>query len=452
MTPLAPDGKTATSHCEITAVEVSRADAQLVQAEVETPSAGLRSETWALPISGWAVGRSSPAVHAKVASGEVPAWELPVHDRRPDIEAQHPDSEWARYAGFSGAVSALRLRPEFELAVSVQLEDGARSRVASIRGRRARLRSSYEPELQPLMVTTLGRTGSTWLVHLLGTHPRVVAYRPFSFEPRAATYWIDVLTSLSEPASYTQQVDAEIDYPRPWWLGSGIRMTSERLPDEALSRWLGSESVDQLAAFAHERIDAFYLQVAITAERERPSFFAEKCLPDNNVPQLLWELYEDAREVFLVRDFRDMVCSIRSFNDKRGSPAFGAAGADTEASYVRETLGPSVARLLDEWRARRDRAHLVRYEELVAHPSRTVAGVLAYLGLDSSTEVVDAMLARAGEEMPAMGDHRTAASVQASVGRWREELPDELRALCEEVFGSALDEFGYPVSGNASRP
>ena len=72
-------------------------------------------------------------------------------------------------------------------------------RIATIAGHREPLRSSYEPELRPLIVTTLGRTGSTWLIHLLGTHPGVTAYRPFSFEPRAATYWTDILASLSEP-------------------------------------------------------------------------------------------------------------------------------------------------------------------------------------------------------------------------------------------------------------
>ena len=36
------------------------------------------------------------------------------------------------------------------------------------------------------------------------------------------------------------------------------------------------------------------------------------------------ELYPDAREVFLVRDFRDMVASIFAFNRKRGVRGFGA--------------------------------------------------------------------------------------------------------------------------------
>ena len=79
----------------------------------------------------------------------------------------------------------------------------------------------------------------------------------------------------------------------------------------------GSDHVADLATFAQQRIDAVYRQVAALGDG-RAEFFAEKCLPEGNVPQLLRELYPDAREVFLVRDFRDMLCSIRAFNEKRG--------------------------------------------------------------------------------------------------------------------------------------
>ena len=438
----ASGGETDTSLCEVANVKFAQTDADVVAADVETPRDGQRTATWALPITGWAVGDSSPAERVAVTHRGEPMWWLPVHDRRPDVAARHPDSSWARYAGFSGAVGCLRLPLDFELGLTAYLRDGARAEIASISGSRAPLRSGYEPQLQPFMVTTLGRTGSTWLVHLLAAHPSIVAYRPFSFEPRAATYWVDVLTSLSEPASYTQQLDGEVEYPAPWWLGSGTRMTSESMPDEPLSRWLGSDNLEQIAAFVQQRLDAVYLNVAALSG-ERPTFFAEKCLPENNVPQLLRELYPDAAEVFLVRDFRDMVCSIRSFNEKRGREGFGAGGSGGDEAYVREVLAPSVARLLEEWRARRDRAHLVRYEDLIGDPRTALADVLAFAGLDDTPALVDSILGEAGQEIPGMADHRTAASSRASVGRWREELPREVAQLCEQAFGPALEEFGY---------
>ncbi len=411
-------------------------------ADLETPRTGALGDTWTLPISGWVVGSRAPAVRVTVAQAGEASWDLPVHDRRPDVAHLHPEIPWARHAGFSGAVGALRLPLRFELEVSADVPDVGRVPIGSATGRRAPLESAYEPELRPLMVTTLGRTGSTWLVHLLAQHPDVVAYRPFSFEPRAATYWIDILTSLAEPSSYTQQVDGEVRYPDPWWLGTQTRMTSERLPDEELSRWLGSDNVSDLAGVAQQRIDALYTRVASLSER-RPEFFAEKCLPQGNVPGLLWELYPDAREIFLVRDFRDMLCSIRSFNAKRAASDFGLDGAQSDQVYVEQVLSPSVKSLVREWRRRADRAHLVRYEDLVRDPRSALSGMLEYLGRDAAPQLVESMVAAAAREIPEMEAHRTSGSALDSIGRWRRELPEELVRLCEESYGEELEELGY---------
>ena len=439
----------ATNLCEIDKVRAAPGEGTAVlSAAVEAPHDGDGLPTWTLPVSGWVVGHESRGRHVRVTQRDA-VWDMPLHDRRPDVGDRHRDVEWARYAGFSGAVNTLRLPPRFELELTAELEDGTRTPLGTIAGRRAPLRSSYDPELRPLIVTTLGRTGSTWLIHLLSGHPAVTAYRPFSFEPRAVTYWIDVLTSLSEPASYTQQVEGEVHYPRPWWLGSGTRMTSEVLPDEELARWLGSEHVADLAAFAQQRLDAVYLRIGALAG-DRPEFFTEKCLPESNVPQLVGELYPDGREIFLVRDFRDMLCSIRAFNEKRGSAAFGLDETSTDEAYVLDVLAPSVKNLLHDWRDRADTAHLVRYEDLVMNPADTLRGILEQAGLEASGERVDDMLARAAVPIPGMDMHRTAGQGAAeSVGRWQRDLEPQLQAVCDEAFSEALAEFGYGQAAHA---
>ena len=448
MTRSAAGEQTATHLCEVDQVQLAQPRPGVVAASLETPAAGARRETWALAVTGWAVGDAAPARAVHVTSSGA-AWALPVHDRRPDVGALHPQRDWAGDAGFSGAVNSLRLEPRFELEVTAELGDGARAPIAHVEGRRAPLRSGYEPELRPLVVTTLGRTGSTWLIHLLAGHPGIVAYRPFSYEPRAATYWVDALTGLSEPASYMQQVEGEVRYPGPWWLGADTGMAAETLPDEDLARWLGSENVGELAAFAQQRIDSLYRRIGAAAGK-RPVFFAEKCLPEGNVPQLLRELYPDSRELVLVRDLRDMLCSILSFNRKRDRPAFGLeSGGDVE-SYVRQVLAPSVAKLLRAWRARDGESLLVRYEDLVTSPRETLREVLAHAGLESDQATVDALLARGSAPAPGMEQHRTAAAPDASIGRWRTDLDPALVRLCEEAFGAALAELGYEPAGGAA--
>jgi hypothetical protein len=406
--------------------------------------AGENGDTRVLAVSGWVVGDSAPVSVVEISAAGTLLWTLPVHDRRPDVADIHPGVEWAVDAGFSGAVGLLRLPSSWTIELVARAE-GRATRIATIAGRRAPLEPA-EHTLDPLIVTTLGRTGSSWLIHLLAQHPDVVAYRPFSFEPRAATYWMEALMALAEPAAYTQQIDGDITDAAdagPWWLGTGTSMTSELLPEGELADWLGSHAIDELAAFAHGRIDALYTRVAAATMDSTPTCFAEKCLPGRNVQPLLAELYPGFREIFLVRDPRDIVCSIQAFNAKRGRAAFGADNTGVDAEYVRERLAPSVMNMSREWRARSESAHLVRYEDLVQAPGRVLSGLLGHVGLEASAGTVAAMVQHAQTEAPGMSDHRTVGSASASVGRWRTELREDLRDACEDVFGEVLEEFGY---------
>jgi hypothetical protein len=180
--------------------EVDRVDAA-VQARtlLETPVAGENGDTRVLAVSGWVVGDSAPVSVVEISAAGTLLWTLPVHDRRPDVADIHPGVEWAVDAGFSGAVGLLRLPSSWTIELVARAE-GRATRIATIAGRRAPLEPA-EHTLDPLIVTTLGRTGSSWLIHLLAQHPDVVAYRPFSFEPRAATYWMEALMALAEPAA-----------------------------------------------------------------------------------------------------------------------------------------------------------------------------------------------------------------------------------------------------------
>jgi aryl sulfotransferase len=116
-------------------------------------------------------------------------------------------------------------------------------------------------------------------------------------------------------------------------------------------------------------------------------------------------------------------------------------------------MAETVAGLLRAWSRRRERAHLLRYEDLVADPAAALSGVLAYLELDQSPATVEAALAAGSEEVlrlpgashePAeVAAHRTAADGDSSVGRWRRESDQAFTAATQDAFGEALAAFGY---------
>lgn len=422
----------------------------LAACSFDRPVAGERNESaYAIEIEGWVVGKESPISAVEVVHGDLVVWRAPVELERADVADAHPGVPHARHSGFHLPVGALDFPLEFEFRVRAEIDSGEPVELARVRGRRAPLHSGFEPRLQPLMVTTPGRTGSRALLRLLAGHPETLVYRPTMYEPRTATYWMDVLRSLAEPVSYLRQVTpGQIDFTeRGWWLGR--QTPSPRgIPDADIQGWLGAGATADLAAVCQGRIEAFYDRVAANLLRPAASYFVEKFAVRSTVPDLIWELYPSARELILVRDFRDLVASILAMNVKLGAQGFGRKRVASDAEFIERQMADLASAFVRTWRERSDRAHLVRYEDLVTSRDRTLEGILEYLELDASPAVVAAMNESLDERVPEMEGHGTSAGPEASVGRWRQDLSPELQELCKTAFGPALEAFGYSVEGD----
>jgi hypothetical protein len=434
---------------EVTRVHPQRVKAreQLLDCNIHLPHEGAQESGYALEIEGWAVGRGEHVEAIEFLSDDTCVWKTGVGVEHPDVAAMHPDEPAAGPSGFYVPLNALRLPLTFELSVIAALPEGRRALLGWIRGTRAPLRSRFEARIAPLLVTSLGRSGSTLLTALLGAHPSVCAYRPFEFEPRVSSYWIDVLLSLSDPVSYLSQLDPAGNVESDgWWRGrdGGPVGKMERRTGEARTlEWLAGEAIDSLATMCQQRIEAVYEQVAATADRQ-PALFVEKYVP-GHVPALVRELYPEAREIFLVRDFRDMVSSILAYTAARAPGGLGRSLAGSDEDYVLEQVRNSVLRLVRNWERRAEQAHLVRYEELVSSPQATLEGVLSYLGLDAGGRTIDAMLRSVADRSPLAASHRTAESPDDSIGRWRHELDPGLVTACEQALGFAYEKFGYAL-------
>jgi hypothetical protein len=164
------------------------------------------------------------------------------------------------------------------------------------------------------------------------------------------------------------------------------------------------------------------------------------------VPDVLGEVYGGAKEVILVRDFRDVLSSILAFNRKRGYEAFGRETVDNDEEYVTTRMLPEATALLERYRERAGDAHLVRYEDLILEPTRTLRELLRYLRVESDDTTVSNTLDLALAGTAHMNQHRTTDDQAASIGRWRSDLPLALRDVSEEALGPILVEFGYDLS------
>jgi hypothetical protein len=420
---------------------------QMIGMHFDAPRPGDASDTYSFELEGWALDPRNPVERIEVALGSRGTiLEVPVDRERPDVAERFPEIPHAVTCGFRAQIGVLHNRPHFEIGIRARLSDGVCISVGGMRGRRAELPTESDAVIQPLLLNTLGRSGSTWLAGLLGGHPEIIAYEPLGFETRVATYWISVFQELAQPSSYFRQVVAtDLENDRRWWLADGpVRRPT--IGDPKLEKWLGATAVESLAAMCRKRIEHFFVNVAATRGKNHARYWLEKFLLEPVILDLLDEMYSEAREVILVRDLRDIVSSILAFNAKRGYAAFGRERVSSDAEFVRSTVRPQALALLKRWENRVGRAHLVRYEDLVADPVKSLEALCNYIGVDSSASTIRSMVDGTGQER-GMDHHRTAIDAKASIGRWRDDLPPDLAELSNDVLGPMLRGFGYDVSG-----
>lgn len=282
--------------------------------------------------------------------------------------------------------------------------------------------------LTPIMVRTFGRTGSTMLMQILGSQPRVCFERAYSFEHRYLSYAYNLARVASaQPANgddWNNEVLNRGDSSRigPLPYKSVEAMDRPRLFDTLFrSVWQGLSTEMRASA----RIGA-----------DVPAFYAEK------TPYAVAEAATTAlggRNLFLLRDPRDEMVSTRSFNAKRGYCAFDWRPDDSDASYARR-LCESRRGFLQHLRTLQtdEQTIAVRYEDLALETEATVRRLGDWLGAP-----LDPRAARADKRI--LKRHSTSRDAAASVERWRSELSGEVQAIFATEIGTELAGVGYAV-------
>lgn len=416
-----------------------RDDAPLAGFALDAPVSGATSTRYTLKLSGWAVGEQSRVVSLLVTHESELLCALPVTLERPDVDLHFGAKSWASRSGFWSLVGLIGLPLSFEVDLEVVLEDGSRHPVATIRGERQRIRSSYVPTLNPLLVTSLGRTGTTLLMRLLLDQPEIVARDEYPYETRQARYWAHAFKVLADPGHRevtshpnTFYSDINVVGHNPYHFGG--------FGDE-MGDWFGRESIEHLAGFIQASIDGFYLSLAQKQGRETPRYFAEKQLPDH-IPRVLRELYDGVREIFLVRDPRDMFASIIAFNKKRGSLCFGAENAVDEHDLLAR-LRQDVMKFMRSWQSRRRDSILIKYEDLVLRPRETLGQVFDYLRVASVEERTKAAISSLSHASRDLKHHGTSSDAAASIGRWKSDFDGAFLTQIDDAFDDGLVSFGY---------
>lgn len=330
-------------------------------------------------------------------------------------------------------VPAVMLEADFELAVRVD-GDRRRSPIAVVRGRNARF-TPRSGGFGGLLMHQLGRAGSTMMMQLLAGHPAVAVFDHYPLETRPGLAWMHSLAVLAgtqtiapgdEP--FFDEVDTTTanPYVSDYFLGADAVATEHR------------GGFDRLRSVVAELVEDTYRQRTPDAV-----FFAEKFRIESafaaRTQQTTLATWPESRQIILVRDPRDLLCSRLSFNQQRAEASFdldldddAVTGAPTIVHHLR-----LAARQLEAF----PDAVLVRYEDLVERPVATATRVFASLGLDHGFATVRDAVSSA---VAARSDrHVTSVSAAASIGRWRDELPADAASHLVRELADELDAFGY---------
>jgi len=424
---------------EVTNVfQVPAAESGLLGGAIDRPRIGSSSDGHAFEIEGWALGAEKRVDAIEIINQDQVIQSFRLLVPRKDISALFPQSPWGLGSGFVGLVSTLALEPEFRLLLAARFVDNSAAPLAVINGRCAPIRTEYVPRFQPLVVTSGGRSGTTAMMNLLAHIRGVACERRYPLELRIAKYWLHLLTVIGSAADDRFSVNRAGFAHSPFAAG---RNPFHDPAETSLRPWLESEHVLNAARFVQQQIDQAYTVLATDPpEPTGPRYFAEKTIPDRFV-WLLHRLYDEPREIFLVRDPRDVYCSVKAFDAKRGYKGFGGSEDEGEVQVLHRML-EGTKEFHATWEARRSTALLIKYEDLISNELGVVGTVCDYLSLGGGPNEPAEIVRRAEANQDYLSEHRTTATLNESIGRWRIDLPAELRDECAS-FDDVLALFGY---------
>ncbi|MCH8209711.1 MAG: sulfotransferase [Nitrospinae bacterium] len=351
-----------------------------------------------------------------------------------------------KYISFFASIDLCHLPDNYEFKIYVSWPN-QRAHLFTISGCKT---GSSTSQMDLVSVTSLGRSGSSALLGFLACHPEFAVYKPFRAEARYIRYWAACFYSLSSSSSWQVPVqhiplDSEGSH---WIFGNEDDSSIVETMEPHMHAWFKSRYTADLYRFFFDQINEHYKLVGrINNPQGNPRFICEKFSPIDWVKPRksmkgFMKLFPNMKEIVLVRDFRDMFCSIKAYNQKRGIKAFGVDPYDSNATYIKERLAGRADLLLTHWENVKNRAFLFKYENFVSDPGKVMKDIFEYLG--ASAIDIPSLLEKASRLKPeSQKYHQTSIDVKKSVGRFRQELSPEIIDLCNKTMERPLSEFGY---------
>lgn len=290
-------------------------------------------------------------------------------------------------------------------------------------------------EDRPIFIRGLSRSGGTLLVTLFDTHPQVaMSYELYPnlleagltrdefsvLGKKLMRAWAQRLSLLAAPTK-----DLRIFISRAE--RGGVR--HKRLGELFIEHCDNGRGIDTV----EDRLQLIALCCREKMRLQNKQYWGLKC---NNAYEKYLAVWPQARFVNIIRDGRDVLASQMETGLLKHSPV---------------ELARSWANTHRRFRALRDRLpgqiFEIKYEELVKSPEQVLKRLTAGLGLDFAPDML-----RHNECDLTVYDSSHLSMVElkkpineAKIGRWKQDLPQEVLDKFMAEAAEALVEFGYEV-------
>lgn len=347
---------------------------------------------------------------------------------------------------FNFLINGFSLQAKFDLTLYIEIEDGSSFPLIEISGECDFSAFALKPKISPFLISNLGRSGGQWLTTLLSFHPQIAVLNPLISEPHFSTYYLDMAMDLTDPSSLLSERTNLTQLPH-WWLGHHLN----RSDFQNLLYHLNSTDFADISKiqnknainFCVKSLDEIYRKTAKKMGKKGVQFFCEKSVMHYK-SDLLCQLIPSARQIVLVRDFRDLLCSIFSFNQKLKTEYFGVLEGESMLAFLERYFSIVVNSLTNHYQQNSSRIHLVKYEELMRDPENELKSILSFLKLKNDSSCIKDMIQSASAYLPEYQEqHKTKQSSRDSLRRFESEFSNDLEQRTWDLLGEKLAFFGY---------
>lgn len=277
--------------------------------------------------------------------------------------------------------------------------------------------------LTKLFVVGCPKSGTTWLVNLLNGHPQVVVRGEGSFA-------YQLLPAMTKAFDYFNEHQQRFQKDE---------ITQLRELDKL---FLHRTAVDSILAHYVEASGRDILQLRVVGDKTPQH--------GHNVA-LLGNLYPDSRILHIVRDPRDAAVSSWFHFGKGSDRSF----EEHIPYYIQNVWGVHVHLARSAGASLGERFLEIRYEDLHGREAACMEGVLRHIGVEATTERVQACI-EAGSFEKASGGRKRGDEGQDSlarkgiIGDWANHLDPATAARWCEPVAPLMRAYGYdPAAGAA---